>query len=117
MDWQMHKTCAECPWLLSSPPGKFPPERYYELADTCKPGGMPGNVFACHMTPDGRERACAGMLIVTRDDLPNRLRLMVAWGQVDPEACEASGPLYPSYRALAAANYCDPEDEALNGLP
>jgi hypothetical protein len=116
-EWGMRRTCAECPWLLSSIPGKFRPRRYYDLADTCKPGGIPRGLFACHMTPDGNTRACAGMMIVCGDDAPNRLRLLAMQGKIDPSKVEASGPLYPSYRAMAAANYCDPDHPAFAGLP
>lgn len=116
-EWGMRRTCPECPWLLSSNPGKFPPERYIKLADTCKPGGIPRALFACHMTPEENTRACAGMMIVCGDDAPNMLRLLLIKGKIDPSNVEASGPLYPSYRAMAAANDCDPHDPAFEGLP
>jgi hypothetical protein len=116
-EFGMRRTCPECPWLLSSAPGKFPPERYIDLADTCKPGGIPRALFACHMTPEENTRACAGMMIVCGDDAPNMLRLLWARRLIDPSNVEASGPLYPSYRAMAAANGCDPNDPAFEGLP
>jgi hypothetical protein len=113
-EFAMKSTCAECPWLLTSKPGKFPPERYLELADTCKPGGLHG-LFACHMTPDGGERACAGMLTVCGMD-SNRVRLAMIEGRFDPRTVKATGPLYPNYRAMAEANGCDPEAEEFEGL-
>lgn len=61
-DFAMSKTCGECPWRRDVPAGKFPPERYRALQATCEPGGL-HPVFACHMTPKGSERACAGFLI------------------------------------------------------
>lgn len=109
----MPRTCAECPWLLSSAPGRFPPERYYDLAHTCRPGGWPQPMFACHMTPEEGTRACAGMLIALRDDWPNMVRWQVMKGNIDPEQITASGPLYPTYEAMAEANGCDPS--ALEG--
>lgn len=111
----MKTTCAECPWLLSSRPGKFPPERYLQLADTCTPGGLRG-VFACHMTPEGEERACAGMLIVCGQD-SNRVRLAMIQGRLDPTSIKASGPLYPNYRAMAEANGCAPDAPEFDDLP
>lgn len=116
-DWAMRRTCAECPWLLSSPVGKFSIDRFLELADTCKPGGLPGHVFACHMSPTGQPRACAGMVIALRDNLPNRVRMLVAQGFMDPDDVTATGLLYPTYRAMAAANYCDPDEPEFEGLP
>jgi hypothetical protein len=115
--WAMRRTCDDCPFLLSSPVGKFSAERFLDLAHTCKPGEMPGNVFACHNSPAGREKACAGMILVTRDDLPNRLRLMVSQGLLNPDDISATGPLFASYRDMATANGCDPDAPELIGLP
>ena len=53
--------CAECPWRRDVPTGKFPPERYVALATTAY--DMAGAVFACHMSKDGREFACAGFIL------------------------------------------------------
>lgn len=109
------KTCSECPFLLASRLGKFPASRYLELADTCKPG-LVASIFACHMSGEGKERACAGMLKVCGWD-SNMVRLAALTGRVDLEAIEATGPLYVSYRALAIANGCDPEAPEFDGLP
>lgn len=79
------KPCAECPWKKSSDPGKFPAERYEALRST---SGAPGHeapvgspMFACHMTPEGREKACAGWLAT---EGPNHLgvRLAVITGRL-----------------------------------
>lgn len=100
----MKKTCRECPWKVSNPPGKFPPERYAALASTAdRSHGFPQKVFACHMTPEGGERACAGfVIVVSRDNVS--LRLAVSQGQFKPDEIEADDELYGSYAEMAAAN-------------
>jgi Family of unknown function (DUF6283) len=113
-DFAMTRTCPECPWLLSSKPGKFPPERYKAMADTCRPGGI-RPVFACHMTPDGNPRACAGMILVCGRD-SNLVRVAAMSERFEPSQITASGPLYPSYLAMAAANGCDISDPIFEGM-
>jgi hypothetical protein len=113
-EFAMKSTCAECPFLLASMPGKFPPSRYLELAETCKPGGLRA-LFACHMTPDGGERACAGMLTVCGMH-SNRVRLAMIERRFDPASIKVTGPLYPSYRAMAEANGCDRDAPEFEGL-
>lgn len=108
----MARTCAECPWRRDVPTGKFPPERYIALADTCAPGGL-APVFACHMTPDGGERACAGMLAACGMD-SNRVRLAVAFGLWKPGEAEAAGPLFASFPAMAEANGVPADHPALD---
>lgn len=108
-DWAMLRTCSECPWLKSSPRGQFSPERYAALRNTCRSGGL-WPFFACHKTPEGKERACAGFLLVQGAD-SNRVRLCMGpdWnlGMVT-----ASGPLYGSFRKMALANgYRVPADD------
>lgn len=95
------ETCAECPWLKDTPVSRFPPERYQQLRSTCEQGF--NNLFACHKTAEGHETVCVGYLLV--DGLNNfRVRLAVIQGQYDPRKLKASGPLYASYREMAAAN-------------
>lgn len=113
----MRRTCSECPWLLASAPGKFPPERYLDLAHTCKPGEFPIGVFACHMSPEHGGKACAGAVVALAGDYPNSIRMLIHAGMIDPARVQARGPLYPSYRAMAAANGCDPTDPAFDGMP
>lgn len=103
--------CEECPWRLDQPVGRFTPERYEVLRDTCRDpdGGNAGfgaPLFACHKTPDGRETACAGWLAVEGwNNVP--VRMAVLDGRLDPAALVPDDdwpPLYPSYEALADAN-------------
>lgn len=58
--------CEECPWRTDTPPGQFSAARYRALRATT---GCPGReawvtapLFACHMTPVGRDMPCAGWL-------------------------------------------------------
>ncbi len=103
----MTRTCAECPWRRDVAPGRFPPERYEALLSTCKPGGMPKAMFACHKSSEGQEKACAGMLLVEGPNL-NSVRLAVALGKIDPHEVTAAGPLYENFREMAKANGYDP---------
>lgn len=95
------ETCAECPWRRDVAVGRFPPERYVSLRETCTQGF--NNLFACHKTAEGHETVCVGYLLV--DGLNNfRVRLAVIRGQYDPKTLKASGPLYDSFQEMAMAN-------------
>jgi hypothetical protein len=111
----MTRTCSECPWLRSSAVGRFGPDRYEALANSCKPGWL-RPVFACHKTPEGDgTRACAGMLLVVGRD-SNAVRLALMKGVLDLDKIEASGPLYDSFIEMAVANGCDPDAPEFEGL-
>lgn len=102
--------CDECPWRSDVPTGKFPPERYAALADTCRQGWPPQAIFACHKTPEGREQACVGYLL--RNGLNNiAVRIAASQARFDPKALEARGPLYESFREMAIANGFDPGND------
>lgn len=101
-EFAMKRTCAECPWRRDVPTGRFPPERYQSLESTCRPGGLPV-IFACHKSPVGEEKACAGFLLVHGED-NNRCRLAAIQGRWRPGEQEAAGPLYTSFDEMAAAN-------------
>jgi hypothetical protein len=105
----MKLTCTECPWRRDVAVGRFPPERYAALRETCEPGGLP-MVFACHKTPEGEERACAGFLLVHGAD-NNRVRLAMMQGAYDPSEVRASAPLYDDFAEMARANGYEPEGE------
>lgn len=103
--------CAECPWRLDQPVGRFGPERYELLRVTVAdenggsaPLGAP--LFACHKTVEGREISCAGWLAVEGHGHV-RVRLAVVQGHLDPDALhpgEGWPALYPSFDAMAEAN-------------
>lgn len=108
-DFCMPVTCAECPWRRDVPVGRFPPERYAALKATCEPGGL-HKLFACHKSPEGNERACAGFLIVHGED-SNTVRIAIIKGRFRPDDVRASGPLYNNFTEMARANGHDPENE------
>ena len=94
--------CAECPWRTDVPVGKFPPERYVALAGTAY--DMAGTVFACHMSHDGGEFACAGFILQSSaHNLSCRMSREMFDGVRSPY------PLFGTYRELAVANGV-PED-------
>lgn len=96
------RNCDACPWLKSSPAGQFTVERYISLAETSLQGW--GSIFACHKTPEGHDRPCAGWLKVDAEENLN-VRLQRAMGTLPrAEEIEATGPLYESYGAMAEAN-------------
>lgn len=101
-DFAMPAVCRECPWRRDVPVGKFSPERYIRLAATCTPGGLPG-IFACHLTPEGGPRACAGMLAVCGTD-NNRVRLAISRGDWTPPEGPPPPDLYADYAEMAIAN-------------
>jgi hypothetical protein len=104
----VRRTCSECPWLRETEVGRFPPERYRALWETCQPGGL-AHLFACHKT-ERSERACAGMLAVCGPDI-NMVRLLASYGKIDLGAIEATGPLYDSFDEMARANGYDPASD------
>ena len=58
----IQRPCDECPWRLDAEPGRFEPERWTALArsSTDERGfgaDFDAPLFACHKTPDGKERA------------------------------------------------------------
>ena len=102
------KTCSECPWRTDVPTGRFPPERYIQLAGTMY--DMAGTVFACHKSHEDAGFACAGAIIRTGHSLILRM------ARIDPNTIEATGPLYPGFRAMAIANGVPARHPALRGV-
>jgi sulfite reductase beta subunit-like hemoprotein len=101
----VRRPCDECPWRRDAKPGRFPAGRYEALRETVEQRlGSP--IFACHKTPDGKERACAGWLAtVGHRSIP--VRLAVSAGRLDPAALEPGPgwpPLFTSYEELAESN-------------
>lgn len=108
--WAATRTCQECPWIKSSPVGKFPPERYKALEETCKQG-FGHKVFACHMSPEGEEYACAGFILAEGSN-NFEVRMAAGFRQLfDPNEIKATGELYSSFAEMAAANGYTPESE------
>lgn len=91
------KPCAECPWRMDNPPGRFPVERYVSLAGTAYDLAIP--IFACHMSKEGGEVMCAGYYLQSG---AHNLSVRLSGQRFDVESGGAK--LYPTYRALARAN-------------
>lgn len=102
------RPCAECPFRRDTPPGQFPACRYDALRDTSgRPGaeapiGAP--LFACHLTHEGREQACAGWLAVAGTEHIG-VRLAVLQGRLPAETLQPGDGwpgLFSSYDEMAA---------------
>lgn len=103
---RVKRPCAECPWKVDTEPGQFPACNYERLRNTSDVDEQPGindPFFACHKTPEGEERACAGWLAV-EGHAHVGVRLAVAMGRLPAEALEP-GPDWPqlfgSFREMA----------------
>jgi len=104
-----NRPCGECPFRSDTPPGKFPACRYSALRATA---GSPGHeaplgapMFACHMTQEGKEVACAGWLAVCGIDHLG-IRMAVLTSRLEPADLEPKPgwpPLFASYDEMAAA--------------
>lgn len=107
------RPCAECPWRTDVPVGKFASCRYAALRDTSgAPGrevGLDAPMFACHVSQEGKDRACAGWLAVAGVEHIG-IRLAVAMGRLPADTLEPKPgwpDLYESYDAMAEANQGD----------
>lgn len=84
---RVKRPCSACPWRKDCEPERFDPERWASLtASSIDPetGFGPefgGPLFACHKTPEGGERACAGWLAVEGINHPT-VRLGLLTGAV-----------------------------------
>lgn len=104
------RPCANCPWRKDAPAVEFPAERYEALRVTAgRPGheaGLGAPIFACHKSVLGRDRACAGWLVVAGLDHLG-IRLAVALGRLPASALQpgADWPdLFSSYDEMAERN-------------
>jgi Family of unknown function (DUF6283) len=100
--------CAECPFRRDTEPGQFPACRYEALRATAGapgaevPPGAP--VFACHMSTEGRDQACAGWLAVCGIEHIG-MRIAVLAGRLEPEDLRPGDgwpELFGSYDEMAA---------------
>jgi hypothetical protein len=103
------KPCQECPWRVDQPPGRFPPERYAELAKTCYDRSLVQ--FACHKS-DEIDIGCAGWVLAgAAHNLGARFAM--SGGVLNPDEISSPYPLFPTYRAMAIFNGVEPDDPAL----
>jgi hypothetical protein len=99
--------CAECPWRLDVPIGQFPPERFETLAATAY--DLAGTVFACHMSKEGAEFACAGFILQSSaHNMACRLARMPF------DDVRSDHPLFETYRDMAIANGVDEDHPSLD---
>lgn len=99
------KPCAECPWRTDVPVGKFPPARFIALAHTAY--DLAGQVFACHMSKEGGEFACAGFTLMSS---AHNMAMRMAR---HPFEVESPYPLFATYRQMAIANGVKRNDPSL----
>ena len=86
------RPCDECPFRVDADPGRFSPERWAALtASSADERGMGPEfgapLFACHKTPEGGERACAGWLVAEGLNHPG-VRMSLMTGSLPPDAVE-----------------------------
>jgi len=104
------KPCTECPWRLDVATGRFPPERFVELAATAYDMSM--TQFACHKSPEGAEFGCAGFAL--RGAMHNLgARLAARAGRLEHEKISSGQALYDNFRAMAVANGVPADHPAL----
>jgi hypothetical protein len=104
------KPCSECPWRKDVQIGRFPPERFRDMANTSY--DMAEQVFACHKSTEVEPTVCAGFLARGSD---HNLTVRLAYMTGEMERGERSGalPLYENFRAMAIANGVAPDDATL----
>jgi hypothetical protein len=105
---RVHRPCDECPWRRDTLPGKFPACRYDALRETAGRAGaeapLGAPMFACHKSPEGGERACAGWLAVVGYEHLG-VRVALARGRLDPAAMQPGDgwpDLFGDYDEMAA---------------
>lgn len=106
--------CTECPWKRETALGRFAPDDFERLRGTCHQPDMSQwngqrpiqQIFACHMSSEGKEVACAGFLAV--DGGQNlEVRLSQSLGDLPADVLspgDAWPALYKSFEEMAAAN-------------
>lgn len=86
--------CASCPWRKSSTVGGFDIpgfdiEKMRGLHDTVGEGDAFRTIMACHLSPEGEERACIGY--VHQEGWSNlAVRMAFITGRLDPNAIAES---------------------------
>lgn len=95
------RPCGECPYRRDVEPGMFSAERFEDLRETAidiAPETVEDifsqPMFACHMTDEGKEVACAGWLAVSGENHIG-VRVAVSQGRLPEEALRPQ-PGWPS---------------------
>lgn len=107
---RVRRPCDECPTRLDAPVGRFAARRFQALLATVgRPGAeqpLGAPLFACHKTPEGAERTCAGWLVLCGPDHMT-VRWAISDGRLPADALKVGAdwpPLYETYDEMAAAN-------------
>ena len=104
------EVCAECPWRLDSPLGRFPAGAYAASAPTAYDASF--HTFSCHMSGADRPATCAGFIL--QQGVHNiGVRIALAYRGLDLGKIKRTVPLFETYRAMAVANGVAPDDPAL----
>ncbi|WP_370552386.1 MULTISPECIES: DUF6283 family protein [unclassified Conexibacter] len=77
--------CPSCPWRVDQD-GTRIPGFSMELAEALGEASthdLNARLFACHMSPEHRPLVCASWLTQVGPATSIRLRIMIAWGQLD----------------------------------
>lgn len=104
------RPCTKCPWRRDVASSEFGADRYVDLSCTVGAPGrevpVGGPMFACHLSAEDREKACAGWLAVAGWNHLG-VRYAVISGRLDPRALAPGDDwpqLYESYAEMAEAN-------------
>lgn len=103
--------CAECPWRMDQPVGRFPVEAYRHSAGTSY--DMAQTTFACHMAGASRPQTCAGFLLSSGAVHNMNLRMAAIRDAFDWGSVRSDVDLYGSYREMAEANGVERDDPVL----
>lgn len=106
----MPSPCGRCPWRRDVSPGEFSLDRFLSLWQTShQPQGfntleevLGQPMFACHKTPEGQEKSCAGWLAVAGES-NLAVRFALSTGRFPPAVLSAGADwpeLYDSFEEM-----------------
>jgi hypothetical protein len=101
--------CPGCPWRVENA-GAFPAEAFRHSAPTAY--DMAREVFACHESGVQGGHTCAGFLLRGADHNLT-VRLGYSTGLYKNDVTEGGARLFDSYRDMAVANGCEPDEAVL----
>lgn len=109
------RQCEKCPWKVTTDPTEIPngysEARHRGLADTIADPGRIGvgvlRAMACHESPAGDERACAGWVMHQLGPGNNlSLRMQALAGQLDLEDVELVGEQHERFEDTLPRKRC-----------
>jgi hypothetical protein len=104
------EVCPQCPWRVDQT-GKFPANAFLLSANTAHDMSM--KTFGCHMASLENPMTCAGFLLRGADD---NLKVRTERSETRMiDVRETPGvELHETYKAMAVANGCNPDDPGLS---